>query len=276
VATSNKRERENERLRRARQEQRRAEAAARRRRQSLFAGGGVVVAVIIAAIVIAALNVGGSGKKSVTAGATTSATPSATSAATATPSAAKGTPVCDYIASGVSSSPKVHQLPPDTKATGTPTLTMKLTEGTVIASLDAAKAPCTVNSFEFLAQKGYFNDTICHRLTTSGIFVLQCGDPTGTGTGGPGYTIPDENLTGATYPAGTLAMANTGTAHTGGSQFFLCYKDSPLPAQYTPFGTITSGLNVLTAIAAKGSNNANGTGDGAPKEKVTIVSFTIS
>jgi peptidyl-prolyl cis-trans isomerase B (cyclophilin B) len=148
--------------------------------------------------------------------------------------------------------------------------------GTIIVAMDGKKAPHTVNSFAFLAGKGFFTDTPCHRLTTAGIFVLQCGDPTGTGTGGPGYTIPDENLKGATYPAGTLAMANTGQPHTGGSQFFFVYANTDLPPQYTPFGQVTSGLDVLTRIAKAGSDNSNGQGDGHPVQPVVIESFTIT
>jgi peptidyl-prolyl cis-trans isomerase B (cyclophilin B) len=132
-----------------------------------------------------------------------------------------------------------------------------------------------VNSFVFLAVKKYFNKTHCHRLTTSGIFVLQCGDPTGTGSGGPGYKFDDENLTGATYPAGTVAMANSGP-NTNGSQFFLVYKDSTqLQPKYTPFGTIVSGLNIIQNVAKAGSDNANGPGDGHPKKKVVIKSVSI-
>jgi len=156
------------------------------------------------------------------------------------------------------------------------TATIKTNQGTIVATLDGAKAPHTVNSFNFLAGQGYFNNSPCHRLVTQGIFVLQCGDPTGSGTGGPGYTIPDENLTGATYPAGTLAMANTGQPHTGGSQFFFCYADTPLPPQYTPFGHVTQGLDVLKAIAAKGDDGSNGPGDGKPKKPVIIESFTVA
>jgi peptidyl-prolyl cis-trans isomerase B (cyclophilin B) len=148
--------------------------------------------------------------------------------------------------------------------------------GTIIVALDGKAAPHTVNSFAFLAAKGYFTDTPCHRLTTSGIYVLQCGDPTGTGTGGPGYTIPDENLKGATYPAGTLAMANTGSPHTGGSQFFFVYANTSLPPQYTPFGHITAGLDVLTRVAKAGSDNSNGQGDGHPKQPVVIESFAVT
>jgi peptidyl-prolyl cis-trans isomerase B (cyclophilin B) len=147
--------------------------------------------------------------------------------------------------------------------------------GTIVATLDAAKAPHTVNSFAFLAKEHYFDATPCHRLTTAGIYVLQCGDPTGTGGGGPGYTIPDENLKGASYGAGTLAMANTGQPHTGGSQFFFCYADTRLPPTYTPFGTVVSGLAILKRIAGQGTNNANGSGDGAPNQPVVIESFTV-
>jgi peptidyl-prolyl cis-trans isomerase B (cyclophilin B) len=166
--------------------------------------------------------------------------------------------------------------PPLTIARTTYTATIVTNCGTIVAALDGAKAPHTVNSFAFLAGKHYFDSTICHRLTTQGIHVLQCGDPTGSGGGGPGYTIPDENLAGATYPAGTLAMANTGQPHTGGSQFFFVYGDTPLPPQYTPFGKVTSGLDVLQRIAAAGDDGSNGAGDGHPNQPVTIESFTVA
>lgn len=160
--------------------------------------------------------------------------------------------------------------------------TMKLatTCGDIDIALKTSAAPHTVNSFNFLASKGFFDHTKCHRLTTSGIYVLQCGDPTGAGSGGPGYTIPDENLKdaslkGGTYPAGTVAMANTGQKHTGGSQFFLVYKASTLPASYTPFGTISaSGMKVLNKIAAAGEST--GAGDGAPNATVVINKATVT
>ncbi|MEU8468504.1 peptidylprolyl isomerase [Streptomyces sp. NPDC029006] len=163
--------------------------------------------------------------------------------------------------------------------------TMKLatTCGDIGIALKTAAAPHTVNSFGFLAAKGYFDHTKCHRLTTAQIFVLQCGDPQGTGMGGPGYTLPDENLKdkvlkGNTYPAGTVAMANTGQKHTGGSQFFLVYKDSPLPPSYTPFGTITaSGMKVLHKIAAAGAQPADpSTQNTAPNATVVINKATVT
>ncbi len=137
------------------------------------------------------------------------------------------------------------------------------TQGTIVFSARTAAAPCTTYSFRFLAQGGYFNRTHCHRLTLQGIFVLQCGDPTGTGSGGPGYSFNDENLAGATYPAGTVAMANAGP-NTNGSQFFICWKDTTLSPAYTPFGTVTQGMSVLQKIAAAGDDSQNGPGDGYP------------
>ncbi|WP_019925856.1 peptidylprolyl isomerase [Nocardia sp. BMG111209] len=145
--------------------------------------------------------------------------------------------------------------------------TLQTNCGPITVSLDAANAPHTVNSFVFLAGQQYFDHSRCHRLTTAGIFVLQCGDPTGTGHGGPGYRFQDENLAGAVYPAGTLAMANSGP-NSNGSQFFLVYKDSQLPANYTPFGRVTGGMDVLQNIA--GGGTADGSPDGAPAAGVVL------
>src|SRR5258708_2583306 len=112
------------------------------------------------------------------------------------------------------------------------------------AAVPADKAPCTTYAFRFLAERLYYNLTHCHRLVTQRIFVLQCGDPTGTGSGGPGYSFNDENLTDATYPAGTVAMANAGP-NTNGSQFFFTWKDTTLRPNYTPFGVVIKGMDVL-------------------------------
>jgi peptidyl-prolyl cis-trans isomerase B (cyclophilin B) len=137
------------------------------------------------------------------------------------------------------------------------------------------KAPCTTNSFRFLAERHYYDLTHCHRLVTQRIFVLQCGDPTGTGSGGPGYSFPDENLTGATYPAGTVAMANAGPS-TNGSQFFFCTEDTKLSPNYTPFGRVTGGQDVLRKIAAGGEDDQNNTGDGFPTLPVDILHVQIT
>jgi peptidyl-prolyl cis-trans isomerase B (cyclophilin B) len=155
---------------------------------------------------------------------------------------------CSYTSSGTAAARKVSLPPkqPDVSATYTAKITTN--RGAISINLLNSKAPCTVGSFVSLAQQKYFNTTPCHRLTTSGIYVLQCGDPTGSGSGGPGYEFADENLTGATYTTATVAMANAGP-NTNGSQFFLVYKNTSLPPSYTPFGTVVSGLKVLLTVA---------------------------
>jgi peptidyl-prolyl cis-trans isomerase B (cyclophilin B) len=184
---------------------------------------------------------------------------------------------CVYTKSGTAAR-KVNLPPAKADRATNYQATIATNRGNIVINLLSSKAPCTVNSFVSLADQDYFNNTHCHRLTTapSGIYVLQCGDPTGTGTGGPGYVFNSENLKGATYPAGTVAMANTGQPDSNGSQFFLVYKNTPLPADYTPFGTIVSGLNIIQNVAKAGSDNSNGKGDGHPKEKVEIDSVTIT
>lgn len=164
----------------------------------------------------------------------------------------------------------------DVPATGTVQLTLNTNRGPIPMELDRAASPCTVNAIEHLAYNKYYDDTICHRLTNQGIFILQCGDPTGTGTGGPGFIYPNEYPTDDTdnadtqvvYPRGSVAMANSGPG-TNGSQFFLNYDDSPLPAKYTYFGTITDeGLATLDKIAEAGVNGDGA--NGAPSEEVRI------
>jgi peptidyl-prolyl cis-trans isomerase B (cyclophilin B) len=157
---------------------------------------------------------------------------------------------------------------------GDATAEIDLGQGAVTIALDRATSPCTVGSFVHLAEAGYFDNTPCHRLTASPtLSVLQCGDPSGTGSGGPGYTYDDETTPDMTYPAGTVAMANAGP-NTNGSQFFLVYEDSSLPPDYTVFGTITGGLDVLQGIAAKGiTGSGNAT---KPVEPVTISTVTVS
>jgi peptidyl-prolyl cis-trans isomerase B (cyclophilin B) len=195
---------------------------------------------------------------------------------------------CQYPASPEPASKKVD--PPNSGKVPTDPATISVSmatnQGNIGLQLDNAKAPCTVNSFASLAQKGYFNDTPCHRLTTTpGLSVLQCGDPTGSGTGGPGYQFSNEYPTDqypkgdpgldkpVLYPRGTLAMANAG-ANTNGSQFFLVYKDSQLPPNYTVFGKIDdTGLATLDKIAAGGV--AGGGQDGKPATDVKITSVLL-
>ena len=155
-------------------------------------------------------------------------------------------------------------------------ITFTTNQGEIVIETTPSLAPLTVNAIAALAQKNYFDNTICHRLTTEGIFVLQCGDPTGTGTGGPGFNIPDENLPEAVennYPAGTVAMANAGPG-TSGSQFFLVYQDTTLGPDYTIWGSITSGLDILQTIASAGV--VDGGTDGAPVTGVTIESTKVT
>jgi len=153
------------------------------------------------------------------------------------------------------------------------TFTLKTNCGEIQIEADGISAPLTVVSMSYLANKGFFDNSPCHRLTTQGMFVLQCGDPSGTGFGGPAYTAPDENLpkgSGNIYPAGSVAMANSGPG-TSGSQFFIVYEDnSKLGPNYTLWGKIVKGLEIVKAIAALGSNNSYGPGDGRPNQAIAI------
>jgi peptidyl-prolyl cis-trans isomerase B (cyclophilin B) len=161
---------------------------------------------------------------------------------------------------------------------GSQTVTLTLDGAPVTFTMDLAVSPCTAHSFAFLSSKKYYDNTPCHRVVTEGIFVLQCGDPSGTGTGSPGYQFGTENLPANShppYPAGTVAMARGEDPGTNGSQFFLVYKDgSNLPADYSVFGHVTSGLGVIQQIAARGTSN--GKTDGPPKKKVTLGEVSVS
>jgi len=183
---------------------------------------------------------------------------------------------CAYTPDAQGAAKKVNPPPSKPTVSGKVAVTMKTTLGDLHATLDATKTPCTVNSFVSLAKQGFYDNTPCHRLTIAGIFVLQCGDPTGQGTGGPGYTVPDELSGQETYGPGTLAMANAGQPNTGGSQFFIVYKSTPLPPQYAVFGTVdAAGVKAVSAAAKKGTDNAFGQGDGHPKVKSVIQSVRV-
>ncbi|MFB7218644.1 peptidylprolyl isomerase [Streptomyces sp. NPDC056227] len=146
--------------------------------------------------------------------------------------------------------------------------------GTITFEALTDKAPCTTNSFSFLARKGYYEGSTCHRVTTRGIFVLDCGDPKGEGTADPGYFFQDENLDGAEYSAGTVAMSKAVPGRNG-SQFFISYADPAvsMPSEWTPFGKVLSGLDVLKEIARNGTQD--GSSDGRPKKAVVIKSVTV-
>jgi len=186
------------------------------------------------------------------------------------------TVTCDYPSDGTSPAKEASAPPTKAPESGTATATLTTSQGDIGVELDRDNAPCTVNSFLSLAEQGYFDDTDCHRLTTAGIFVLQCGDPSGTGAGGPGYSFADELSGQETYGAGTLAMANAGP-NTNGSQFFIVYGDTQLDPNYTVFGKIDdAGLAVVRKVAKAGTDNANGQGDGHPNKTVTIESVSTS
>jgi peptidyl-prolyl cis-trans isomerase B (cyclophilin B) len=148
--------------------------------------------------------------------------------------------------------------------------------GNIVVTTVGAKAPITITQLATLARGGFFNNTLCHRLTTQGLYVLQCGDPTATGSGGPNFTYRDENLPTESfnnYPAGTVAMANSGPG-TNGSQFFLVFADTTLGANYTIWGTITEGLDIVRAIAKAGVKG--GGADGAPNQPIAINRVTLT
>ncbi|CAM3581486.1 peptidylprolyl isomerase [Isoptericola cucumis] len=236
-----KREREQARKRQAKWDERQARTRERRRRTWAIVAILAILALVGGTAVVAGLG-GASGP-----------------AASGTPAAAGD---CPAASTGARSG---GELPDPSAAEGrtwTATLDMCAggTESQVVMELDGAAAPQAVASFVSLADGGYYDDTACHRLTTSGIHVLQCGDPTGTGSGDPGYSYgPVENAPADNvYPAGTVAMARaSGDGESMGSQFFIVYQDSTIPSDaaggYTVLGTVTSGLDAVQAVADAGT-----------------------
>jgi peptidyl-prolyl cis-trans isomerase B (cyclophilin B) len=290
VAGKNERQRRKAREKYRRQHELRAVRRQRIRRRVAIGTSGVLAAALIASLLLVFLPSGTSKHPSASSSKKPTATASATPSAT---TVAEPAHHCTYTKAGTAArTVSVPSSTPDYTASYQATINTNL--GKLVVNLLNNKATCTVNSFVHLAEAGYFNNTQCHRLLTSGIYVLQCGDPYATattkltcsssskiGTGTPGYEYANENLTGATYPAGTVAMANTGSADSNGSQFFIVYKDSTsgLGKSYTPFGTLSSGLDIVNNVAKDGyscqyieSGEAEG---GAPKEKVIIDSVTI-
>ncbi|MGN6578039.1 MAG: peptidylprolyl isomerase [Nocardioides sp.] len=173
-------------------------------------------------------------------------------------------------------SPKQYDAPPDpaTAQDARWTAHVMTTCGEITLELYGDKAPQTVASFLFLARDGYWDDSPCHRLVTSGIFVLQCGDPTGTGSGGPGYGYGVENAPkDYVYPRGTLAMARTTDPNSNGGQFFIVYEKTRLPDAngYSIFGRVTGGMGIVDRVAAAG-NAADGV---APAQPISILDVTV-
>jgi cyclophilin family peptidyl-prolyl cis-trans isomerase len=259
--------------------ERRAELAKRRRRNL----GIIATVVAVAVVVVAALVITGvfsSDSSSSDAAGSKSSAPAGSAAATTN---ADGTISCTY-SPDKSGNPNLKDVgtPPTPEATptqGTATLLMSTNQGDLTLTLDRTKAPCAAASFAFLAQQKFFDGSPCHREVNEPTFgVLQCGDPTGSGSGGPTYKFGQEIPKGTTYPRGTIAMANTGQPNSTGSQFFLCFTDTQLSADYTPVGTVDeAGLAVLDKVAAAGNDGsfAAQAGGGAPKLPVTINTMTV-
>ena len=281
---SNEQRREAAKRKLERQLVRRAERA-RRRKQLTIAGSILGVVAVVAVVSVVFVVTRGDDDASTAQDSTTSAPADSIIAAGRTEPLPE-TVNCSYPAAAQPAAkpntpPRTENIPTSDEPLS---YSMATTAGNIGLTLNNPESPCTVNSFVSLANQGYFDGTTCHRLTTgAGLQVLQCGDPTGSGSGGPGYQFADEfptdtyaegdpaAQTPVLYPRGTLAMANAGPG-TNGSQFFLVYGDSQLPPAYTAFGTIDeTGLATLDAIAAKGAQG--GTSDGAPAEPVDITSM---
>jgi peptidyl-prolyl cis-trans isomerase B (cyclophilin B) len=273
VAGKKERQRKLARERYERRQARRVQRDRRTRQRVIAATAAVVViGLTVGGILFASRSTGSSATPAATPSASASPTPSPTPSTVAEPATH-----CTYLANPPAAR-KVSFPPatPDYRATYQATI--KTNRGPIVIDLLNSKATCTVNSFVHLATADFYNNTPCPRLSNSAeLYMLQCGDPTGKGSGGPGYEFASENLAGATYPAGTLAMATTGATDGNGSQFFLVYQNSSLPPSYTPFGKIVSGLNILQDVGKRGYGPPlNSAGGGAPKESVEIESVTIT
>jgi len=277
--SSNKRAREIARAKAERQRQRRAEQSRRNRRIAQVVSAVVVLGLVVGAAVLFAVT-----RTSDTDNASSLPMPTEPLAPSVEP--VPDSPITDPapVIDGCTEAPPLRPndlLFPDgpdqvINAADPTIITFTTNCGPIVIEANASDAPETVNSMAFLAEEGYFDFTACHRLTTEGIFVLQCGDPAGNGTGGPGYVSPDEALpsTGPVfYPAGSVAMANAGSG-TSGSQFFIVYEDSEnLSPNYTLWGTVTEGLDRVQAIAAAGTSS--GGPDGPPRQPVVIEQATV-
>jgi peptidyl-prolyl cis-trans isomerase B (cyclophilin B) len=264
--------------------ERQAAAAQRRRRGYAILSASLAVVVIVVAVVVVLAVTGGKKKPSPTAAASASAT-AAAAACTWTPNpnpSASPAPPSNPNLKDVGTPPTSGE-----PRSGTQNLTLNTNLGTIVIQMDLTHAPCTSASFAYLASKKFFDGSSCHRLLNTGdTHLLQCGDPSGTGQGGPSYNFADENLPTdqrPAYPAGVVAMANTGQPGTNGSQFFIVFGDTDLPAQYTIWGKVTQGLDIASKVGAAGDDEAfagtqadgsQGPGGGHPKTKLTFKTVT--
>jgi peptidyl-prolyl cis-trans isomerase B (cyclophilin B) len=267
----------------------RLQKAHERRKRQWIAAGTALGVVVVVGLVFLVVNVTTGGSKTNTAAATSVGPTTCQWTPNPNPSASPAPP----------KNPKLKNtgMPPTTDIpdTGTRDMTLNTNQGQIVISLDLVHSPCAAASFNYLAGKGYFNNTTCHRLVTAGINVLQCGDPSstakGAGAGGPSYTFAHEYLPVGQrpmYAQGVVAMANPGDEDANGSQFFIVYKDIPmttdpnsgqetsvLPAQYTVIGTVSGGMDVVQKVAAGGVVGKAGTTDGQPKLPVNIKTVTV-
>jgi peptidyl-prolyl cis-trans isomerase B (cyclophilin B) len=288
---TNKQRREQARRHLERQLARRVETDSKRKRRNLIAtiSASVVVVVVIVVVLVMLTN---DDKKKPSAAATPTTSDSATDSAS--PSASSSAPAepltsgpCGYTQTATPATKDVG-IPPD--PTPTPTtnrdVTIASNQGNLTLSLDASISPCHTQAISYLVGKGFYDGTSCFRLVTQGIFVLQCGDPANDGSGGPGFTIKDENLDKVDYSVvGTVAMANAGP-DTDGSQFFIIYKNSAendtaqtgLGKNYTEIGHITVGMDIVQKIVAGGETDASTSspGDGKPKIALTFTKVTVA
>ncbi|PZG20795.1 peptidylprolyl isomerase [Nonomuraea aridisoli] len=286
VATGKDRQKQLAREHYERQMQRRKEREQKAKRAAII-GSTAGVVVVVGGIVTAVAMLGGN-DTGTEAASSSSSSPAATAQATAAAGpkpydATTGT--CDYVADTSGGQVKDVGMPPakaDTKP-AEKTMTFKTNLGDIVVELNNAKAPCTTNSLEFLAKKNYYDGSKCHRLGSDNFPMLQCGDPTAKadgksqdGSGGPGYVMAEENLQGAQYKRGVMAMAKTSAPGSTGSQFFLVYGDIGLTPDYTPVGTITKGLDILDKVNKAGIITDMGDGTGAPKQTVEIKDVTFA
>jgi peptidyl-prolyl cis-trans isomerase B (cyclophilin B) len=267
---TNKQRRESARRHLERQLQRRQEQETAQKRRMLIAtiAGSLILVVVVVVVVIAVTNDNGT-KPAAAGSSSASASASASSSASAFVSS-KTTGPCGYTSADLAQNPNLKNtgFPPDPKPTPTKTIVADFAtnRGPIQVTFDGKAAPCNVQSLAYLIGKKFFNNTPCPRAVDQGIYAVQCGDPTGTGSGGPSYTVKDENLTAAKYTAGAVAMANGGP-NTNGSQFFFVTKDSSkgLAKSYTVVGHVTKGLDILQKVVAGGNDGSNQAGGGKPK-----------
>jgi peptidyl-prolyl cis-trans isomerase B (cyclophilin B) len=277
VSSSNKRERELARKKYERQQERRAQREAQRKRRNQVVAVVAGLVIVLGAVLAIVLN--SRSNDSATASPTPSDSASVSPSTSVSPSAsASSSTTAKACATAPTPTTKTQtwSAPGGSTLPTTPPTFLKLATncGDIVIEMDAAKAPKTTQSMAFLAAQGFYTDSDCFRLTVTGLFVLQCGSPTNNGQGGPGYSVPDENLPSAgtnNYPAGTVAMANAGPG-TAGSQFFIVYKDTTLGPDYTIWGKVVSGLDVVQKVAAAGVQT--GAGAPAPNQKTVITKAT--